>query len=59
MMKEIITEDDELITIYYGADIEEDIATKLQEEMQEAYPDCDVECMAGGQPLYYYLIAVE
>ena len=31
----------------------------IAEEMQEAYPDCDVECMAGGQPLYYYLIAVE
>lgn len=59
MMKSIITEDDELITIYYGSDVDEETATALQEEMQEAYPDCDVECMAGGQPLYYYLIAVE
>ena len=59
MMKEIITEDDELITIYYGADVDEETAGKLQEEMQEIYPECDVECMAGGQPLYYYLIAVE
>lgn len=59
MMKEIITEDDELITIYYGADVDENTAGELQKEMQDAYPDCDVECMAGGQPLYYYLIAVE
>ena len=59
MMKEIITDDDELITIYYGADVDEESAGKLQEEMQEAYPNCDVECMRGGQPLYYYLIAVE
>lgn len=59
MMKSIITEEDELITIYYGSDVDEDTAVALQNEMQDAYPDCDVECMAGGQPLYYYLIAVE
>ena len=28
-------------------------------ELAEKYPDCDVDLQAGGQPLYYYLIAVE
>ncbi len=59
MMKEIVTEDDGLITIYYGADTPEADAQALGEEFAELYSDCDVEVHAGGQPLYYYLIAVE
>lgn len=59
MMKEIITDDDELITIYYGSDIDQNTAETLAAEIGDEYPDCDVECMSGGQPLYYYLIAVE
>ena len=27
--------------------------------VEEQYPDCDVELQDGGQPLYYYIIAVE
>ena len=27
--------------------------------LEEAYPDCDVELNAGGQPIYYYVISVE
>mgnify|MGYP002625736055 CR=1 FL=1 len=59
LMKAIVTEDDGLITIYYGADTAEADAEALGEEFAELYPDCDVEVHAGGQPLYYYLIAVE
>ena len=59
LMKAIVTEDDGLITIYYGADIREEDARALAAEIEEMYPDCDVEVHAGGQPLYYYLIAVE
>ena len=59
MMKEIVTEDDGLITIYYGADTSEADAQALGEEFAALYSDCDVEVHAGGQPLYYYLIAVE
>ena len=59
MMKAIITEDDELISVYYGADITKEDAEALTAEIAEAYPDCDVECHQGGQPLYYYLISVE
>ena len=31
----------------------------LRDRLAEQYTDCDVELQAGGQPLYYYLIAVE
>ena len=59
MMKEIITEEDELITVYYGADIKEEEARLIAEEIEKQYEDCDVEYHSGGQPLYYYLISVE
>ena len=59
LVKAIVTEDDGLITVYYGADTKEEDAQALAEEIGELCPDCDVEVHAGGQPLYYYLIAVE
>ena len=59
LVKTIVTEDDGLITVYYGADTKEEDAQALGAEIGEMYPDCDVEVHPGGQPLYYYLIAVE
>ena len=59
MMKNIITEEDELITVYYGADVKEEDAKEIADEIESEYDACDVECHNGGQPLYYYLISVE
>lgn len=59
MMKQIVTEEDELITVYYGADVKEEDAKSIAEEIESQYEDCDVEYHNGGQPLYYYLISVE
>ncbi|MEA5145451.1 MAG: DAK2 domain-containing protein [Candidatus Limiplasma sp.] len=59
LMKQIVTEDDELITVYYGKDVAEADAQVLTEEIAGQYRDCDVELHKGGQPLYYYLISVE
>ena len=59
MMKEIVTDEDELITVYYGADVTEADAKAIAEEIEEQYGDCDVEYHNGGQPLYYSLISVE
>ena len=58
-VEKMVNEDSSLITIYYGSDVEEADAEKLCDAMTEKYPDCDVELQNGGQPLYYYLIAVE
>ena len=57
--EKMVNEDSSLITIYYGQDIVEEDAKALQAKLAEKYPDCDVDLQAGGQPLYYYLIAVE
>ena len=59
MMKQIITEDDELVTVYYGADVAEEDAKAITDEIENLYDYCDVEYHNGGQPLYYYLISVE
>ena len=59
LLQAIVTEDDGLITVYYGQDTKEEDAQALGAEIEELYPDCDVEVHQGGQPLYYYLIAVE
>ena len=59
LVKDIVTEDDGLITLYYGEDTREEDARALAKEIEEMYPDCDVDVHRGGQPLYYYLIAVE
>ena len=57
--EKMVNEDSALITVYYGADVAEADAQALQASLAEQYTDCDVELQAGGQPLYYYLIAVE
>ena len=54
-----MTDDDSLITLYYGEDTKDDEARQLADEFEELFPDCDIELQNGGQPLYYYLIAVE
>ena len=58
-LKNIMTEDDELITIYYGEDVDEEDAALLAKEIEALYDYCDVEYHRGGQPLYYYIISVE
>ncbi len=55
----MMDQDAELISIYYGEDISEDRAAQMQEAVEAAYPDCDVEVHSGGQPIYYYVISVE
>jgi len=55
----MVNEDSELISIYYGADVNEDAGRRLLEIIEEKYPDCDVEVQHGGQPIYYYMISVE
>ncbi len=49
----------ELISIYYGADVSEEDAEKLTAEIEEKYPNLDVDTHFGGQPIYYYVLAVE
>ncbi len=49
----------ELVTLYYGADVTEDAANELLENLEESYPDADFELYNGAQAVYSYLISVE
>ena len=55
----MMTEDAEVISIYYGADASEEKAEELASTLEEKYPDCEIEVNNGGQPIYYYIISVE
>ena len=59
VLKDMVNDDTELITIYYGSDIPEEQAQELCDRLSEEYDQYDVSVLPGGQPLYYYLIAVE
>lgn len=59
LIQDLMEEQTELVCLYYGSDVEEAVATKLAEQVMEAYEDIDVEVHFGGQPIYYYIISVE
>lgn len=59
MLKELITEDSEIVSIYYGADVNEDDANEIVSELSEIFDGVDIEVNYGGQPIYYYIVSVE
>lgn len=59
MLEHLVDDDSELISIYYGEDVSEEDAEKLIAEIEELYPEQDVDAHSGGQPIYYYILAVE
>ncbi len=59
LLNALVDEDSELISIYYGEEVSEKDAEKFIARIEEAYPDMDVDAHFGGQPIYYYVMAVE
>lgn len=59
LLSKLINDDIEIVSLFYGQDISEKQAQDLLEELEEEYPDIDIELYDGGQPLYYYIISVE
>ncbi len=59
LAEKVKEEDKSYITIYYGADIQEDQAQIAADIFTEICPDADVNLLCGGQPVYYYLISAE
>ena len=49
----------EFITVYYGEDVTEAEANAAAETITGNFPDTEVSVVAGGQPVYYYMISVE
>ena len=59
MIADMVDEDTELISIYFGADVSEEEAEDLGAKIEALYPKCDVELQFGGQPIYYYIVSCE
>lgn len=59
MVQEMMDDEMELISIYYGEEVAKEEAEKFRAEVADLYPDCDIELQHGGQPIYYYVISAE
>ena len=55
----MVDENSELISIYYGSDVSEEDAEHFRGLVEEQFPSCDVELQFGGQPIYYYVMSIE
>lgn len=58
-LEEAGAEDADLLTLYYGSDVDSAAAEALKDKIEEKMSDLEIEVYSGGQPLYYYLISVE
>ena len=59
MLANLVDENSELISLYYGQDVAEEDAENFAQAVEELYPDVDVDLHSGGQPIYYYVLSVE
>ncbi|WP_270563694.1 DAK2 domain-containing protein [Clostridium beijerinckii] len=59
VLEDMIDDESELITVYYGEDVSDEDANEFEAELQEKYEDLDIQFYKGNQPLYYFLISVE
>lgn len=53
------TEDHEIVTLYYGATVTQDEVDALIDRLRSDFDDIEFEAVAGGQPLYPYIISIE
>lgn len=58
-LSEMLTENSEIVTLYYGEDVKAEEAEALTKALQEKFPKQEFELQYGGQPVYYYMISVE
>ena len=49
----------EFITVYAGEGVSDQDADRAAQLFQTACPDAEVSALPGGQPVYYYIVAIE
>ncbi len=59
LVKEMAYDGSELISVYYGQDVNNEEAEKLVKALSDTYPDYEIELHPGDQPVYYYILSVE
>jgi dihydroxyacetone kinase-like predicted kinase len=59
MLAKMDMNQNEIVTVYYGADAKPDEASLVSESIREQYPQLQVEVVKGGQPYYDYIVSIE
>ncbi len=59
LIDKAVSEDNDMVSIYYGSDVSQADADGIKAYIEESFPECEVEVKCGNQPLYYYIISVE
>lgn len=59
LTKKLAKGDSSFVTVIYGADVSDEDAEALVEQIQNKFGNLDVNLINGGQPVYYYIISVE
>ena len=49
----------EVVTVYYGADVEAAQAEQIAQQIRDKHPEKQVEMVSGGQPHYSYIVSLE
>jgi len=52
-------QDFELITMFYGADLNHQEVNRLADEVRRIYSEQEIEVQEGGQPHYHFIISLE
>ena len=59
LTKKLVKGDSSFITVLYGSDVSDEAAEALNTQLSNKFPNLDINLINGGQPVYYYIIAVE
>ena len=59
LVEKLIDENTVNVTLFYGQEVTEEDAIKLQEKLQKKFPQCEFNAVCGGQPVYYYILSIE
>jgi DAK2 domain fusion protein YloV len=59
MLEGMDAENRDIVNIFYGKSVTEDMLEELVEKIEEAFPDIEVQSLNGGQEVYHYIVVVE
>lgn len=59
LLTQMLSEEDEILTVIFGEDIKEDQVKELVKRVSESYPELEIEIHNGGQPLYSFIFSIE
>jgi len=59
LLSQMVDEDTEIVTVFYGDDVNEDEVESISEFVESNYKDVELEVLEGNQPVYSYIIAIE